>query len=244
MDINELNKKFNSNVLVTNYEVEPQGQNNLTLLINGEEIKLAFKSGYKLLKWLENLETERKFNPTLEPTNYSLKKTFQKNIDKWKTGYAFYPHKKVTWQEPLVNTILFDGCMNVIETFHFYQKRGDIARVGENYILGREVIYLGKYDPRPKVGLPNGSISLLGIERYYGEKYYHPYTGAFNFSEEPTEFPKVYLEEEDRFVWLNWDYRILPPNIPLSVAYRFVNCGGNTYLYKGIYGSTLYNFIY
>ena len=52
MDINELNKKFNSNVLVTNYEVEPQGQNNLTLSINGEEIicdnfivskKLGFK---------------------------------------------------------------------------------------------------------------------------------------------------------------------------------------------------------
>ena len=38
MDINELNKKFNSNVLVTNYEVEPQGQNNLTLSINGEEL--------------------------------------------------------------------------------------------------------------------------------------------------------------------------------------------------------------
>ena len=66
MTIQELNKKFNSNVLVTNYEVEPQGQNNLTLSINGEEIKLVFKSGYNLLKWLENLETERKFNPTLE----------------------------------------------------------------------------------------------------------------------------------------------------------------------------------
>ena len=237
MTIQELNKKFNSNVLVTNYEVEPRGQNNLTLSINGEEIKLAFTSGYKLLKWLENLETERKFNPTLEPTNYSLKKTFQKNIDKWKTGYAFYPHKKVTWQEPLVDTILFDGCMNVIETFHLYQKRSDIARVGENYIWDREVIYLGKYDKRPRVGLPNGSVSLLGVDGY-------GYRGAFNFSEEPTEFPKVYLVEEDRFVWLNWNYRIKPPNIPLSVAYYFILCGKNTYLYKGVYGSTLYNFTY
>ena len=235
MDIKELNKKFNSNVLVTNYEVEPHGQNNLTLLINGEEIILAFKSGYNLLKWLENIETERKFNPTLEPTNYSLKKTFQKNIDKWKTGYAFYPHKKVTWQEPLVNTILFDGCMNVIETFHFYQKRSDIARVGENYIWDNDLTYICKYLNIKKIGLSNGFISLLGIDG-------HGYKGEFNFSEEPTEFSKVYLEKEDKFVWLNWDYDIVPPNIPLSVAYKFVNCGNNTYLYKGIYGSTLYNF--
>ena len=237
MNINELNKKFNSNVQIIDFEVKKQESVYINMLINNEQIKLCFSSRYAFRRWTDNIVKEKILNPKLKPTNYSLKKTFQKNIDKWKTGYAFYPHKKVTWQEPFVNTILFDGCMNVIETFHFYQKRGDIARVGENYIWDREVIYLGKYDPRPKVGLPNGSISLLGIDGY-------GYKGEFNFSEEPTEFPKVYLEKENKFVWLNWDYNIIPPNIPLSVAYHFVNCGNNTYLYKGIYGSTLYNFTY